>query len=87
MHLDQRLYTDAVVAIYSSLRDFGTQRAVSLCISKRSCKIVETLSCEMPNSCVIFPPEFAYQSIPDPEILTYFFVGGIQWASRPGAIF
>ena len=31
----------------------GTQWAVSLRISKRSCKIVETLPCEMPNACAI----------------------------------
>ena len=30
-----------------SLRDFGTQRAVTLCIPKRSCKVVETLPCEV----------------------------------------
>ena len=44
------LYTDALVAICSSLRDFGTQRAISLCIPKRSCKVVETLPCEMCNA-------------------------------------
>ena len=47
------LYIDALVAIYSSLRDFGTQRAVSLCISKRSCKVVEMLPCEMCNAFAI----------------------------------
>ena len=40
--------TDALAAICSSLRDFGTQRAASLRISKRSCKTVEMPSCEMP---------------------------------------
>ena len=47
------LYTDALVAICSSLRDFGTQRAVSLCLPKRSCKVVETLPCEMCNAFAI----------------------------------
>ena len=47
------LYTDALVAICSSLRDFGTQQAVSLCIPKRSCKVVETLPCEMCNAFAI----------------------------------
>ena len=35
------------------LRDLGTQQTVSLRIPKQSCKIVETLPCEMPNACVI----------------------------------
>ena len=47
------LHSDALVAICSSLRALGTQRAVSLRIPKRSCKIVETLPCEMPNACAI----------------------------------
>ena len=47
------LHTDALVAICASLRDLGTQRTVSLRIPKRSCKIVETLPCEMPNACAI----------------------------------
>ena len=47
------LYTDALVAICSSLRDFGTQRAVSLCIPKRLRKVVETLPCEMCNAFAI----------------------------------
>ena len=47
------LHTDALVAICSSLRDLGTQQAVSLRIPKRSCKIVEMLPCEMPNTCAI----------------------------------
>ena len=62
------LYTDAVVAICSSLRDFGTQRAVSLCIPKRSCKVVETLPREMCNA-------FAISSIlitPDPVLCCTF---------------
>ena len=50
---NKALHTDALVAICSSLRDLGTQRAVSLRIPKRSCKIVETLPCEMPNACAI----------------------------------
>ena len=47
------LYTDALVAICSSLRDFGTQRAVRLCIPKQSCKVVETLPCEKCNAFAI----------------------------------
>ena len=47
------LYTDALVAICSSLRDFGTQRAVSLCIPKRSCKVVKMLPCEKSNAFAI----------------------------------
>ena len=47
------LHTDAPVAVCLSPRDLGTQRAVSLRIPKRSCKIVETLPCEMPNACAI----------------------------------
>ena len=47
------LHTDALVAIYSLLRGLGTQRAVSLRIPKRSCKVVETLPCEMPNACAV----------------------------------
>ena len=50
---NKALHTDALVAICSSLRDLGTQWAVSLHIPKRSCKIVETLPCEMPNACAI----------------------------------
>ena len=50
---NKALHTDALVAICSSLRDLGTQRAVSLRIPKRSCKIVETLPCEMPNACAV----------------------------------
>ena len=42
-----------LVAICSSLRDLGTQQAVSLRTPKLSCKIVETLPCEMPNACAI----------------------------------
>ena len=71
--LQKALHTDALVAICSSLRDLGTKRAVSLRISKRSCKIVKTLPCEMPNPALFLPPEFAYQSIPDPE-LSYIFL-------------
>ena len=50
---NKALHTDALVAICSSLRTLGTQRAVGLRIPKRSCKIVETLPCEMPNACAI----------------------------------
>ena len=52
-HFNKALHTDALVAFCSLLRDLGTQRAVSLRIPKRSCKIVETLPCEMPNACAI----------------------------------
>ena len=45
--------TGALVAIYSSLRDFGTQWAVSLCTPKRLCKVVETLPCEICNAFAI----------------------------------
>ena len=51
---NKALHTDALVAICSSLRDLGTQRAVGLRILKRSCKIVEMFECEMPNACAIF---------------------------------
>ena len=47
---NKALHTDALVAIWSSLRDSGTQWAVSLHTPKQSCKIVETLPCEMPNA-------------------------------------
>ena len=47
------LHTDALVAICSLLRDFGTQWAVSLRIPKQSCKIVETLPCEKCNAFAI----------------------------------
>ena len=50
---NKELHTDALVAFCSLLRDLGTQLAVSLGIPKRSCKIAETLSCEMPNACTI----------------------------------
>ena len=40
---NKALHTDALVVICSSLRDLGTQWAISLRIPKRSCKIVETL--------------------------------------------
>ena len=50
---NKALHTDALVAICSSLRDLGTQQAVSLHIPKWSCKIVETLPCEMPHACTI----------------------------------
>ena len=49
----QQQHTDALVAIYTSLRDFGTQLAVRLRIPKRSCKIVEMLPCEMCNAFAI----------------------------------
>ena len=51
---NKALHTDALVSICSSLRDSGTQRAVSLRIPKRSCNVVETLPCEMPNACADF---------------------------------
>ena len=47
-----RLYWCSV-AICSSLRDFWTQQAISLCIPKWSCKVVETLPCEMCNAFAI----------------------------------
>ena len=47
------LHTDALVVICLSLRDFGTQQAISLRIPKGSCKIVETLPCEMCNAFTI----------------------------------
>ena len=47
------LYTDAQVAICSSLMDFGPQWPVSLCIPKQSCKVVEMLPCEMCNAFAI----------------------------------
>ena len=50
---NKALHTNALVSICSSLRDLGTQRAVSLRLPKRSCKVVETLPCEMPNTCAI----------------------------------
>ena len=50
---NKALHTDALVVICSSLRDFGTQRAVNWRIPKRSCKIVKKLPCEMPNGCDI----------------------------------
>ena len=65
------LYTDALVAICSLLRDFGIQRAVSLCIPKRSCKVVEMLQCEMCNAFTIFST--LIQSTPDP-VLCYTFL-------------
>ena len=46
-------WTDALVAICLSQRDLGTQRAISLRIPNRSCEIVETLPCEMPNACAV----------------------------------
>ena len=52
-HFNNALYIDALVAICTSLRHFGTQWAVSLCIPKRSCKVVETLPCEMCNAFAI----------------------------------
>ena len=53
---NKALLTDALVAICSSLRDLGTQQGVSLRIPKRSCKIVEMLSCEMPMPVLFFMP-------------------------------
>ena len=50
---NKALHTDSAVAICSYLRDMGTQRVDSLRILKRSCKIAETLPCDMPNACVI----------------------------------
>ena len=68
---NKALHTDALVAICSSLRDLGTQQAVSLRIPHRSCKIVETVPCEMPSACAISSTWI--QSIPDPE-LSYTFL-------------
>ena len=44
------LHTDALLAICSSLRDLGTQRAVRLRIPNRPCKIVKGyhVKCPMP---------------------------------------
>ena len=51
--LTQNASTRRCILICSSLWDLGTQRAVSLRIPKRSCKIVETLPCKMHNACAI----------------------------------
>ena len=58
---NKELRIDALVAICSSLRDLEIQQAASLCITKLSCKIDETLPRGMPNACAILPPEFTYQ--------------------------
>ena len=50
---NQALHTDALITICLRPRDLETQRAVSLHIPKRSCKIVEMLPCEMHNACPI----------------------------------
>ena len=43
-------------------------------------------SVEHEKSFITSGPGFAYQSIPDPELFYTYFVGGIQWALRPGFI-
>ena len=77
-HFNKALHTDARVAICSSLRDLGTQRVVSLRIPKRSCKIVETTACEMPNACTISSTQIRLSQYTRSQTLTYFFVYSIQ---------
>ena len=80
------LHTDALVAIFSSLRDLGTHRAVSLRILKRSYLLKRYhVKCLMPA--LFLPPESPVRVIKFPNFLTHFFLGGIQWAFRPGFIF
>ena len=82
---NKALHTDALVAICSSLRDVGTQRAVSLRIPNDHVRLLKRyhVKCLMPA--LFLPPEFAYQSIPDIE-LSYAFHHRWQ-SSRPGFIF
>ena len=78
--LHNALHSDALVAICSSLRDFGTQWAVSLRIPKRSRKIVETLPCEMCNAFDISSTLIRLSEY----FVTYFFISGIWW--RPDLV-
>ena len=69
---NKALHTDTLAAICSSLRDLGTQRAVSLCIPEPSCKIIKRyhVKCLMPALFLL--PAFANQSIPDPKLSVTF---------------
>ena len=61
---NKALYTDALVAIYSSLRDLGTSAYINdhVRLLKRYMKKTPPL---------FLLPEFAYQSIPDPELFLH----------------
>ena len=74
---NKALHTDAVVAICSSLRDLGTQRAVSLRIPKNHVRLLKRyhVKCLMPALFLL--PEFAYQSISDPDFF-YTFLRRLQ---------
>ena len=70
---NKALHTNALVAICSSLRDLGTQQLLACAYLNDHVRLLKCyhVKCLMP---VLFlPPEFAYQSISDPE-LSYTFL-------------
>ena len=65
---NKALHTDALVAICSSLRDLGTQRLLACVYLNDHVRLLKRyhVKCLMPA--LFLPPEFAHQSIPDPEL-------------------